>query len=82
LEDAHLYRTSYEQAKVAQDRSASETDTRCALERTAELERMVGELTEYVEAKERQLETYKQVNEQLQEEIHGLAQVNLRTNEV
>jgi chromosome segregation ATPase len=41
LEDAHMYRTSYEQCKVAQQLAGVESETRNALERNAELERMV-----------------------------------------
>ena len=38
-------------------------------QRTAELERILAELTEYVSAKEMQLETCQQVNEALQQEL-------------
>lgn len=82
LEDAHQYRMSYTQSKAAQELSGVETETRAALERNAELERLLAEMTEYVNAKEMQLDTMKQVNEQLQEELHSLARANLGKNEV
>jgi hypothetical protein len=82
LEDAHAYRTSYEQAKLAQEKAGLDNDTRAAFERNAQLEHLLAEMTEYVSAKEMQLDTIKQVNEHLQEEIHSLAQANLSKNEV
>ena len=82
LEDAHQYRTSYQRSRAAHELAGTDGETRAALERTAELERLLAELTEYVTAKEMQLETMKQVNKQLQQEIHSLAQANLDKNEV
>ena len=82
LEDAHEYRTRYEQLKVAQEMAGMDNETRAALERNAELERLLAEMTEYVNAKEMQVDTLKQVNEHLQMEIHSLAQANLSKNEV
>ena len=82
LEDAHLYRTSYEQSKAAQILSGIEGDTQTVLERNAELSRLLAETTEYINAKEMQLETMKQINEQLQAEIRGLAKANLGNNEI
>jgi exonuclease SbcC len=82
LEEAHTYRTSYEQSKVAQQASGIDYETHRSLERNAELERLLAEMTEYVTAKEMQLETYKQINEQLQVEIRSLAQASLSKNEV
>ena len=82
LEDAHQYRMAYEQAKAAQEKSGLDAQTSSVLERNAELERLIAEMTEYVNAKEMQLETMKQVNEHLQQEIHSLAQANFSRNEV
>jgi len=84
LEEAQQYRISYEQNKAVQEMSSGMDDreTRRVLERTKELERLLSEMTDYVSAKEMQLDTMKQVNETLQEEIHNLAQANLRSNEV
>jgi chromosome segregation ATPase len=82
LEDAHLYRTSYEQSKVAQKLAGMDYETHAALERNAELDRLLAEMTEYLEAKEMQLDTMKLVNEHLQSEIHSLAKANLSKNEV
>jgi hypothetical protein len=90
LEDVHMYRTSYEQTRVAAEQLTSAAgskavhtyETRKALERNAELERLLEEMTEYVNAKEMQLGTFKQVNEALQEEIHKMAKASLCKNEV
>jgi chromosome segregation ATPase len=82
LEDVHMYRTSYEQSKVAQQLAGVDYETRKALERNAEMERLLLDLTEYVTAQEMQVETLKQVNEALQAEIHSLAQASLNKNEV
>jgi len=82
LEDARMYRELYEQTRAVEEISGIEKETRRALERTTELERLLVEMTDYVSAKEMQLDTIKQVNEALQTEIHNLAQANLRSNEV
>ena len=82
LEEAHLYRTSYEQSKFATQIAGVDVETHRALERNAELERLLAEMTEYVNAKEMQMETMKQVNEHLQSEIHSLAQASLKKDEV
>ncbi len=82
LEDAHTYRTSYAQSKAAHELSGVEKETRAALERNAELERLLVETTEYINAQQMQLETMKQVNEQLQQEIRSLAKASLGKNEV
>ncbi|VEU36248.1 unnamed protein product [Pseudo-nitzschia multistriata] len=84
LEEAQQYRISYEQAKAAEEMSTGmdNRETRRVLERTTELERLLSEMTDYVSAKEMQLDTMKQVNETLQKEIHNLAKANLRNDEV
>ena len=85
LEEAHKYRISYEQAKAAEEALSlkpDERETRRILERTAELERLLAEMTDYVTAKQMQLDTMKAVNEELQREIHSLAQANLRRDEI
>jgi chromosome segregation ATPase len=82
LEDAHTYRQAYEQVKAAEELHGTEEDTRRALERSAELERLLSEMTDYVHAKEMQLETLKQVNEALQDEIKNLARASFHKNDV
>ena len=82
LEDAQLYRKLYEQVKAAEQLHGSEEDTRRALQRTAELERLLSEMTDYVHAKEMQLDTMKQVNEALQEEIKNLAKASFQKNDI
>jgi len=85
LEEAHKYRISYEHAKATEEALSlkpDERETRRILERTAELERLLAEMTDYVTAKQMQLDTMKAVNEELQREIHSLAQANLRRDEI
>lgn len=85
LEDAHKYRISFEQAKAAEELLSlkpDEKETLRILQRTAELERLLSEMTDYVSAKQMQLDTMKEINEELQREIHSLAQANLRRDEV
>ena len=69
LEDLDFYRTSFEQSRAAQRLAGVDQETSKILERNAELERLLSELTEYVSAKEMQLDTLKAVNEALQAEI-------------
>jgi DNA repair exonuclease SbcCD ATPase subunit len=82
LTELEHYRTAYQEAKHAQKMAGLDLDVTRLLERNAELERLVGELTEFVEAKESQLETVKRVNEALQAEIHSLAQANMSNNDI
>lgn len=82
LTELEHYRTAYQETKHAQEMAGLDVNVTRLFERNAELERLVGELTEFVEAKESQLETVKQVNEALQAEIHSLAQVHMSKNDV
>ena len=52
--------------------NSTSKDAILALEQKAELERVVSHLTQYVNAKEMQLETMKAVNQTLTEEIQSL----------
>ena len=91
-EECQSYRRSYEQSRAAQQvmlhanaspkKTKDNQNSALLLERNVELERLVTEMTEYVNAKEMQLETTKQVNAALQEEIHGLAKANMNKNEI
>lgn len=82
LEELEFYRTAFEQSRMAQKLAGLDLDSAKIFERNAELERLLSELTEYVNAKEMQLETYKQVNDALQTEIRDLAKVNMNRNEI
>lgn len=86
LEDLNHYRTSFEQSRAAQRLAGFDHETTKVLERNAELERLLAEITEYVSAKEMQLETMKQINDSLQGEIRELHRVqrsiNLGKNDV
>ena len=85
LDEVTLYRNAYEQKLVAQQQAGVEHETR-VLERNAELERLLTAMTEYVSAKEMQLETMKQVNEALQGELRELTKAqrskHLKQNEI
>ena len=52
------------------------------MKRNAELERLLLDLTEYVTAKEMQLDTLKHVNAALQTEIRDLAKASMSRNDV
>jgi hypothetical protein len=80
LEDLEHYRTSYEQSRAAQQLAGLDSDTASVLERNVELERLLSELTEYVSAKEMQLETLMQVNEAIQSEMRELAKSTMNKN--
>jgi len=72
----------------ASTRAGIDGDTIIALQRTAELERVVTDLTEYVGAKDMQLETLKEINRTLTEEGRllrehgGHAVVGLGNNDI
>ncbi|GKY97440.1 hypothetical protein MPSEU_000702500 [Mayamaea pseudoterrestris] len=80
LEDLDHYRTSYEQSRSAQQMAGFDADTVNVLERNAELERLLAELTEYVQAKEMQLETLMQVNAAIQKELKDLTKSTMSKN--
>ena len=82
LEDLHHYRTAYEQTVVAQKQAGLDIEAVRAIEQKAELERVIADMTEYVNAKEMQLETMKQVNQALSEELHLLARANMSKNDI
>ena len=82
LEDLHHFRTAYERTVMAQHKAGLDGEAMRALEQKAELERVISEMTEYVNAKEMQLETLKQVNQALSEELHMLAQASMSKNDV
>jgi hypothetical protein len=82
LEDLHHYRTAYEQTIMAQHKAGMDGEAMRALEQKAELERVISDMTEYVNAKEMQLETLKQVNQALSEELHMLAQASMSKNDI
>jgi chromosome segregation ATPase len=82
VEELEHYRKAYEQSLHVQLVAGLDHETAKLLERNAELERLLSELTEYVTAKEMQLETMKEVNDALQNEIRDLAKANMRKNEI
>ena len=82
LQEFEHCRTSYEQSKAALKLAGMHEDSSKLLERNAELERLLSELTEYLNAKEMQLETLKAVNDALQAEIRELAKANMSKNDI
>ena len=52
------------------------------INRNNELERLLTELTEYITAKEMQLDTIKNINNTLQLEIKNLIKCNMNKNDV
>lgn len=82
LEELEHYRTAFEQSRAAQRLAGLDHDSGKLLERNAELERLLSELTEYLNAKEMQLETLKEVNDALQAEIRNLAKAHMSKNDV
>ncbi|KAI2500527.1 hypothetical protein MHU86_13951 [Fragilaria crotonensis] len=82
LEDLHQYRSAYEQQLVAQLNIGVNGAAIKALEQKAELERVVSDLTEYVGAKEMQLQTMRQVNQALTEELKQLAKASMHKNDI
>lgn len=73
MEDLDLYRTMFDQSLEAQRKAGINGEAVRALEQNLVLERVVADLTEYVSAKEMQLDTMTQINHALQEELHQLA---------
>jgi hypothetical protein len=82
VEDLQHCRTAYEQSRMAQKMAGMDHDSTKVFERNVELEHLLSELTEYLSAKEMQLETFKQVNDALQTEIKDLAKANMSKNDI
>lgn len=82
LEDLQHCRTAYDQSRMAQKIAGVDHDSTKVLERNVQLEHLLSELTEYLSAKEMQLETFKQVNDALQTEIRDLALANMSKNDI
>ena len=82
LEQVEHFRTAYEQSLSIQKLAGMDHDAGKLLERNAELERLLSELTEYLNAKEMQLDTMKQVNDTLQSEIRNLARASMSNNDI
>jgi hypothetical protein len=77
LDEIQQYRTALEQCRSAQKMAGLDHDSTRVLERNAELERLLSELTEYIAAKEQQVGTLKLVNDELQSEIRTLTKANM-----
>jgi DNA anti-recombination protein RmuC len=77
----HNGHTVREVEKIIAD-NGMDHDSAKLLERNAKLERLLSELTEYLNAKEMQLDTMKQINDALQLEIRDLAKASMSNNDV
>jgi len=82
LDELDESRRLHEQSIKAQVKAGIDGEAVRALEQRDELERVVSELTEYVNAKEMQLQTLMEVNQTLQDEVHNLAQSKMGQDEV
>lgn len=81
-EELQRYQILYEQARRVQLLAGLDCDVTKVLERNEELERLLSELTEYVSAKEMQLQTLKDVNDALQGELRELAKAHMNKNDI
>lgn len=75
-------RKAYDESLNIQRLAGLDHDAAKLLERNSELERLLSELTEYLNAKEMQLETMRQVNDALQKELRQLAAASMTSNDV
>jgi hypothetical protein len=75
-------RQAYDESLTIQAMAGLDHDAARLLERNAELDRLLFELTEYVAAKEMQLDTMRQVNDALQKELKQLAVASMKSNDV
>ena len=82
LEDLEQSRSAYESILEAHALAGIDGEAVRAIQRRMDLERVVADLTEYVNAKEMQLETTREINRALTEEMHIMAQNNLSNNDV
>ena len=82
LEQLDEIRRAHDDSIQAQMKAGINGEAMRALEQKAVLERVVSELTEYVNAKEMQLETLKEVNKALTDELQAMAKQNIGKNEI
>ena len=82
LEDLEQSRLAYESVLEAHALAGIDGEAVRAIQRRVDLERVVADLTEYVNAKEMQLETTREINRALTEEMRIMAQNNLSNNDV
>jgi hypothetical protein len=82
LDNLQQYRAAYEQQLIAQLNIGIDGAAIKALEQKAELERVVSDLTEYINAKEMQLQTMVQINQALTHEMKQLAKASMGKDEI
>lgn len=82
FEDLEQSRSAYESILEAHALASIDGEAVRAIQRRMDLERVVADLTEYVNAKEMQLETTREINRALTEEMHMMVQHNLSNNDV
>lgn len=71
VEELEVYKAAFETSLRAHEKANVAGEAILALDQKVELERMLSDLTEYVNAKEMQLETLKEVNQSLSEELQA-----------
>jgi len=79
LEESLVVHATYVQA---QEKAGANGETIRAIQKCTELERLVSHLTEYIDAKETQLESIQAVNRALTEELRLIHQNNRQDNDV
>ena len=79
LEESLNVHASYVQAQELVNSDASSIR---AVQKCSELERLVSHMTEYVNAKESQLDSIQAINRALTEELHLIHQSNLEDNDI
>lgn len=79
LEESLATHATYVQS---QERLGTEGSAIRALQKCTELERLLAHMTEYVNAKETQLESIQAINRALTDELHMVHQKNLHDNDV
>lgn len=79
LEESLNAHASYVQAQELVNSDASSIR---AVQKCSELERLVSHMTEYVNAKESQLDSIQAINRALTEELHLIHQSNLEDNDI
>uniref|UniRef100_A0A7S4WDS9 Uncharacterized protein n=1 Tax=Ditylum brightwellii TaxID=49249 RepID=A0A7S4WDS9_9STRA len=82
LDELQEYKNGYEHCLLIQNMTGMDGEAVRALEQRSEMERVISNLTEHINAKEMQVETLMEVNRALSEEVHKMAQANLGNNDV
>lgn len=82
INEAQQSRTDYEEYVKAQILSGEDSQSVTIMKRNMELERIVTEMTEYLNAKQMQLESVQDANRALTEELHLMADKYRQQNDI